>query len=301
MKTALVVGINGNFGFEMAQALKTQGWNIRALIRDAKKAPAWLSSNQIVIGDAMDIAAVGAIAAHCDLIVYAANPPYHRWHELAMKMLEPTATVAERFGLRVLFPGNVYNFAPQSELINEQTVMQPPTDKGKIRQQMENRLKLASTRGAKVTIVRAGDFIGPNTHFSWLDIILKQHRKAMTLAIPHNDAHVHFWSYLPDLCANTAKLMEQTQDDFEIYHDAGLRLSSQDWQRAFAINNTQLKVKKLPWWLFKLASPFSPLLKEVLKMRYLWQKPVMLDGRRIETVLGPEMQRTSLPEILQGL
>ena len=301
MKTALVIGINGNFGLEMALALKAQGWNIRALIREAKKAPSWLEADQVVIGDAMDLTAVSAVAAHCDLIVYAANPPYYRWHELAMKMLEPTVTVAERLGLRILFPGNVYNFAPQSKLINEQTAMQPPTDKGVIRQQMEDRLKLASTRGAKVTIIRAGDFIGPNTHFSWLDIILKQRRKSMTLSIPHNDAHVHFWSYLPDLCANTAKLIEQPQDDFEVYHDAGLSLSSRDWQQAFAANHTEVRIKKLPWWLFKAVSPFSPLLKEVLKMRYLWQKPVVLDGQRLETVLGPEMQRTSLPEILQGL
>ena len=108
MKTALIIGITGNFGGQMAQTLLQNGWQIRSLMRDRSKAPSWLPSSQIYIGSAQDENAVLRASQGVNLVVYAANPAYHRWHEEAMLTLEPTVRVAERLKLRILFPGNVY-------------------------------------------------------------------------------------------------------------------------------------------------------------------------------------------------
>ncbi|HET8903035.1 MAG TPA: NAD(P)H-binding protein, partial [Saccharospirillum sp.] len=149
MKTALIIGINGNFGSQMALALREQGWAIRALMRDPAKAPAWLKSEFVIKGNAQDDSAVLQAAQGVDLMVYAANPPYHRWPQEAMAMLEPAVKAAEQLKLQLLFPGNVYVYAPQAAPIDEQVSMNPPTDKGLIRQQMEQRLQRASEQGAR--------------------------------------------------------------------------------------------------------------------------------------------------------
>ncbi len=40
--------------------------------------------------------------------------------------------------------------------------------------------------------------------------------------------------------------------------------------------------------MMRLASPFVPLFRELLEMRYLWQVPVRMRGDRLAAVLGAE-------------
>lgn len=299
MKTALIIGINGNFGAQMALALREQGWSIRALMRDPAKAPRWLEAEAIAKGSAQDEAAVLGAAKGVDLLVYAANPPYHRWPQEAMAMLEPTVKAAEQLNLQLVFPGNVYVYAPQAALIDEQVSMNPPTAKGLIRQQMEQRLLQACEHGARVLIVRAGDFIGPNTTMSWLDLMTSVKGKKVTLRLPHDDQHVHYYSYLPDLCTNTARLLEEPLENWAVFHDPGLALGKADWQVAFRELGVTFKITSFPWWGLRLASLFSPLLKEVMKMRYLWRQPVIMNGDKLIQRLGDRRQATALPEVVR--
>lgn len=299
MKTALIIGVSGNFGQEMGLALKTAGWQVKALMRDAAKAPQWLDKTDIVEGNAREMQSVSDASRDVDLLVYAANPQYHRWHEDAMAMLEPTVKVAEQRKLRLVFPGNVYNFAPQTSGIQEKTSMNPPTDKGVIRQQMEARLERASRQGARVLIVRAGDFIGPSMQMSWLDQLISVGKGGASMKIPHDEQHRHFWTYLPDLCANTVRLIDRTDGPFDVFHDPGLALSQSDWQQAFRDVGVDLKLKSFPWWLFKVIGLFSPIIREILKMRYLWETQVVLDGSKMQAVLKDEFQATSLSEIIE--
>jgi nucleoside-diphosphate-sugar epimerase len=298
MKTALILGISGNFGSQMARALSSAGWNIHALVREQAKAPTWLSSNNVWVGDVRNEGSIEKAAIGAELIVYAVNPAYHRWQEEALQLLEPTVKVAEKLGVRILFPGNVYNFSPQSSPISENTPMQAVSAKGAIRIKMEHRLRQASQQGAKITIVRAGDFIGPDTTFTWMDMLLKQSSNHSKIRFPHDEQHVHFWSYLPDLCANTVLLMSAPQSAFEEWHDDGLKLSQDDWINAFHTNGKPLLISKFPWWAYQLISPVIPLIKEVLKMRYLWQQPVLLDGSKMKRALKDQYQATPLTSIL---
>lgn len=301
MKTALILGISGNFGAQMAMALHEENWQIRALVRDKSKAPNWVSSENVWLGDASDELAVEQAAAGVDLIVYGVNPTFDRWPQDALRLLEPSVRVAEKHNLRLLFPGNVYNFAPSSEPITEDTSMSPVTEKGVIRVNMEQRLRLASQQGASITIVRAGDYIGPKTQLGWLDAILKQKQDRATMQLPHDEQHVHFWCYLPDFCANTAKLMSLPQSRFEVWHDEGLTLSQKDWQQAFLANGQLLKTTRFSWWLLKVIGLFKPVIGEVVKMQYLWQQPVILSGKKMRKALGENFQSTPLSEILLTL
>lgn len=301
MKKALIIGITGNFGSQMALAMQKKGWSINALLRDPAKAPGWLPAQQVFCGSADCKQDIETAAEGCDVIVYAANPAYHRWHQEALQMLEPVAQVAEEIGQRILLPGNVYNYSAGDKLIDELQTQTPPTDKGKIRQKIEKRLKRASENGATVTIVRAGDFLGPNMHMGWLDSILKNKGGRYVLSIPHDEKHIHFWSYLPDLCENAVSILGKSGGSFETYHDPGLSLTRRDWESAFAANGLNLAIRPLPWPMFKLIGIFSPVVREIIKMRYLWQQPVLLDGRKMQSHLGPELRSTKFSQVIAEL
>lgn len=299
MKTALIIGINGNFGGQMATALRERGWQIRALLRNPDKAPAWLAQQARFAGAAQDAAAVSRAADGVDLIVYGANPEYHRWAKEAMAMLEPAVQVAEQKHLRIVFPGNVYAFAPQDEAIDEQVSEQPPTAKGAIRLQMEQRLKRASERGAQILLMRAGDFIGPGTAWTWWDMMTKRKGNRITVQFPHNGQHRHYWSYLPDLSSNAALLLERDLPAWAVYHDPGLVISQSDWREALQGLNLDYRFRRFPWWALRASALFSPLFREVLKMRYLWQEPVIMNGDKLTDELGLALVRTPLAQIIE--
>jgi nucleoside-diphosphate-sugar epimerase len=47
-------------------------------------------------------------------------------------------------------------------------------------------------------------------------------------------------------------------------------------------------MRKLPWLLMRLLSPFVPLFRELLEMRYLWATPIHMGNARLKEVLGTE-------------
>lgn len=169
-KSALILGATGGIGGAVARKLQARGWTIRALHRNAQKASASGQGFDWVQGDAMNAADVRRAAEGVDLIVHAVNPPgYRDWERLALPMLDNTIAAACAVGARILLPGNVYNFGPDAfPVVTEDSPQHPVTKKGRIRVEMEKRLKAACEMGASVIIVRAGDFFGPGaTGNSW--------------------------------------------------------------------------------------------------------------------------------------
>jgi nucleoside-diphosphate-sugar epimerase len=60
-----------------------------------------------------------------------------------------------------------------------------------------------------------------------------------------------------------------------------------------------IKVRKTPWWIMRLAAPFVPMLREVMEMKYLWDRPVRLLNDRLVSVLGTE-PRTRLDDAVRA-
>jgi nucleoside-diphosphate-sugar epimerase len=157
-RKALVLGATGGIGGEVGRRLKATGWEIVALHRDAAKR-AGADSFDWRQGDAMAAAEVMTAAEGASLMVHAVNPPgYRDWGKLVLPMLDNTIAAASANGARVLLPGTVYNYGPDAfPVIDEAAPQKPITAKGRIRAEMERRLREASVAGVRTLIVRAGD------------------------------------------------------------------------------------------------------------------------------------------------
>ena len=55
-----------------------------------------------------------------------------------------------------------------------------------------------------------------------------------------------------------------------------------------AAGDASLRVKALPWFIFKVASPFNETLRELYATRPLWETPIDLDNARLVQFLGQE-------------
>lgn len=306
-ETALILGITGAFGGAMAAMLARRGFAIRALSRHPQPADASPFPVEWVVGDAMDRSAVVSAAEGVNLIVHGVNPPkYQRWRQLAIPMLANSIDAASMAGATILFPANIYVFDSRSgTVVSESSPKRPTTDKGRVRLEMEQMLEAAAhAKGVRSISLRVGDFFGPGVAASWFaQCVAKGGREAKVLQNPSSPGVGHAWAYVPDLAEAFGRLVDRraSLDPFTLLHFAG------HWDPDNAICETAheiigrpaLPIKRFSWFTMYLGSPFVPFLRELIRMRWLWQYPLRLDNTRLLRTIGAE-PHTPLREAVAG-
>ncbi|MDB5530446.1 MAG: hypothetical protein JWR51_3549 [Devosia sp.] len=285
-----VLGINGHIGHHAAQAFQQAGWEVTAFGRTNRKPIAGI---KFVAGDAADLGALKAVVADADIVVNALNLPYDKWDKGRAEA--QLATVIEAMGSSgktMMYPGNVYNFAATDRRMAPSTPQRPQTPRGEIRVRQETMLSDAAKAGKfQVIIIRAGDFYGPNNSGDWFD-------QALMLDIGKGKIHhmaelnmAHAWAYLPDLGEAFAKVgdIRNSLGAFENFHFAGNYVTH--GQLMAAIQHAApipLKITPVPWLIMQAMGLAMPVIREVLKMRYLWNNPMELVDPRLDAILGPD-------------
>src|SRR5262249_36394669 len=113
---------------------------------------------------------------------------------------------AETSGATLMFPGSLYNYGKaMPSIIDEETPMQPTSRKGDIRVEIEQRMREAAERGARVIILRAGDFFGSGRG-SWFDLVVARGIARREVTYPGSLDVMHEWAYVPDLAATAVRL-----------------------------------------------------------------------------------------------
>ena len=310
MDKVLVLGATGGIGGEVARQLAAGGWQVIALTRDVEKARRQSGDFIWVQGDAMNRADVLAAASGCSVIVHGVNPPgYRRWAELVLPMIDNSIAAAIAEGATIVLPGTVYNYGPDAfPLVDEDAPQHPQTRKGAIRVELERRLLDASQHGARVSIVRAGDFFGARAANSWFSQgLVKPGKPVGTVSYPGAPGVAHQWAYLPDVARTMVQLLERREGlpPFARFHLAG-HVDADGTQMVEAIRRVvarrtgpQPRVGNFPWWLLKMAAPFVVTFRELQEMRYLWQTPLLLNNHRLLQTLGNE-PHTPLDEAVEA-
>ena len=129
-----------------------------------------------------------------------------------------------------------------------------------------------------------------------------------TISNPAAPGVGHQWAYLPDVAETMVRLLERDDlEDFARFHMAG------HWDpdgKAMiaavvrALGAPTVRVKPLPWWALRLAALVAETPKEMMEMRYLWKRPVRLDGAKLAARLGREPHTAldvAVRETLRGM
>jgi len=176
-------------------------------------------------------------------------------------------------------------------VISETSPEHPVTRKGRWRVEMERGLL---DSGVKALIVRAGDFFGPGiTANSWFGQMARPGAEVRNTVYPGVRGVGHTWAYLPDLAETMVRLAEQEE---RLEHHAVFNFGGHWLERGEAMADSILRVaerprgriRSFPWPLAVLASPFVPMFRELLEMRYLWRRPLRLDNTKLTAFLGEE-------------
>lgn len=312
MRTVLVLGATGGLGSAAARRLAAGGWTVRALHRNPSSIET-AEPFEWIRGDALVPEDVERAADGVPVIVHAVKPRLYRdWHRLVLPMIDNT--IAAAHGARIVIPGNLYNYGPDAgSSIGEDAPQHPETSKGRLRVEMERRIASAVETGrAKALIVRAGDFFGPGAGSSWFsDAMVKPGRRPRIIRNPAKPGVGHQWTYLPDLAETMVQLIEHDPlPAFARFHMGG-HWDSDGTEMVAAIvralGQPEVSVGRLPWWAVSLAAMFKPDFKELLELKYLWERPVQLRNERLVATLGGEPHtpldeavRTTLKSILRS-
>src|SRR3569623_1388212 len=110
-----VLGVNGHIGQAVAKAFVAQGWEVPGMARADKRHTAGV---RFVQGDSDSVEDMRRAIGDAEVVVNALNLPYDKWFYGAMEAL--MARVAEAMGTSgktMLFPGNVYNYAADCDVL----------------------------------------------------------------------------------------------------------------------------------------------------------------------------------------
>jgi len=298
MKT-LVIGAAGGFGGTVARELVRRGHAVRALVRPGGRKPE-LDRAELVVGDAFDRDAVGNAARGVDAIVWGFHLPYPKWVPGALDSARITGEVAAREHATVLFPGNLYGLgSDHPAAIAEDAPFRSRSRLGDIRNEIEAIFEKSTSDGARTIVLRAGDYLGPEAHNTWLELMTSRAIRGGRILDPGKRGVPHAWAYLPDVARAGVDLLERRAElvPFERFHFEGYSVDSTRMIDAVrrALGDRSRKTWRFPWPLVRLAAPFSKTLRLALEVRYLWDEPVVLDGRKLYVTL-PAFRTTPLDD-----
>jgi len=302
--TVLILGAAGRVGQVLVNAFAEAGWNVRAQAR--KTLPAALINHprvRAVRCDATDVAALTTAARGASAIVNALNPLYTEWERLALQLADAALAAAKASGALLMLVGNVYNFGRElPPLLTPATPERGDVPKARIRIDMEARMAAAASEGVDSVVIRAGDFFGGPGTGTWFDMGLAPKLAKGRITYPGNPHIAHAWAYLPDLAQTFVRVAEKRAQlsGHHRLHFAGHTLTGEDLKRALeAQTGRRLRMGDMPWPIIRLASPFMPMWRELLVMRYLWERPHALDDSALRALIGT-VPHTPLPQALRA-
>jgi nucleoside-diphosphate-sugar epimerase len=340
MNTAMVLGASGGFGAALVKVMADKGWNVDAVSRSgnpeaefgAASPAAFATGSASASATASATASAAERSAHhtetpkvnwikasitdhetmtkcaasADVIVHAINVPYPKWDPIMIDYTQRIIDLAMSENAHLLFVGNIYNVGiPSNGVVDEHTPDAPINDKGALRARLETMLATATENGLRCTVLRFGDFFGPNIRTpNWMNECIKPiHKNKLTIPGEMNVSHA--WAYLPDAATAmervaSLRLQDSTLPAYMELPFAGHQFSFSELKASLeSIMGTTLKTKNVPWSLFKLFGIVVPLFRDIYSMRYLWDNSIRIDGSALTELLGSAPESTPLRDALK--
>ena len=285
-----VLGSNGHIGHHAAQAFHDAGYEVTAFGRSNRKPIPGVAFRQ---GDAGSLDDVRDAIADAEIVFNGLNLQYDQWDRgRAEAQLATVIAAMGDSGKTLLYPGNVYNYAASDRRMTPSTPQRPQTPRGAIRVRSEEALMAASNAKKFQTIIlRAGDFFAAHNTADWFDqAMVMDLGKGKLHHLADLDLH-HAWAYLPDLARAFVVLADKRKDfgAFENFHFAGHYVTHGQMMAAIqqAVPHP-LKVVPMPWLIIRAMGLTNGIMREIVKMRYLWTNEMALVDPRLDAILGPD-------------
>jgi len=237
--------------------------------------------------DVLDADAVLAAARGADQIVVAVGFAYEAkvWATAWPRAMTNLVAACEATGARMVFVDNLYMYGEQKAPMIEELPARSFGVKPRARTEATRIWRAASDAGRiRATALRPSDFFGPGVGATQLgDSVFGALARGKPAALVLPPDLAHDFSYVPDIARAVVTLLEAPDSDYgQVWHcpNAPTRTPRQLVEIAAAALDVKPAITALPLWALPTIGLFSPMMRELVEMRYQWRHPYLVDATK---------------------
>ena len=291
----VILGSGGAIGTPLATSLANYTDHVRCCSRKPHglpTAPATRYEHHAL--DVLDYEAVidacrGAEVVYCCVGLKYETATWQRdWPTVAENIIAACA----KTGARLAFFDNVYAYAKTSYAhMTEDAPIDPPSEKGKVRAAVLERLWAAHHAGdLELTVARAADFYGPGKVNGLLNALVFDKLEAGGTPQWLSDPDLsHSFTYTPDAGEHFALLANDDRAYGQSWHlptAAPAETPRQLAAQASALYGRPAKLQVLPHWLFWALAKVNGQLRELYDVRDQHTGAYVFDSSKFERTFG---------------
>ncbi|MBC5809954.1 MAG: NAD-dependent epimerase/dehydratase family protein, partial [Candidatus Eremiobacteraeota bacterium] len=287
-----IVGAGGAIGNVVGKELEKRGIPFRAIGRRAEVLrPTFdgMAQAKVLCADAGDRDALSEALSGTETMLYAIGVPYNKFrlHPKLMRVAVDAAVAAGVRNLIVLSTVYVYG-RPQTRPVTEMHPLEPHTFKGRLRLEQEEIAFAAHREGKLRTIVlRPADFYGPRADLSYAKSIVDAALagKPASLLVPADVPHQ--FTYVPDLGPIIVDVAGDDRAYGEAYNVGGVTPTVRSLAREiYEQAGAPFKSRDVNTATLRLLGIVNPLMRELVEMQYLNERPVITRDDKLRARLG---------------
>ena len=302
-----ILGSGGAIGIELAKALKKYTDEIRLVSRNPKKVN---ETDQLFAADLLNPTELEDAIKGSEIVYVTVGFPYNYkiWKRKWPKFIKNLLEICETKGYKMVFFDNVYMYDMDNlNPMTENSLVNPPSKKGKIRAQISQMIMDKINKGnLKALIARSADFYGPSIENTSIltETVLKPLNDGKTANWLANDTFSHSFTFTPDAGRATALLGNTEKAYGQIWHlpTASNPLTGKEWIEAIAKEmGTKSNHRVVSKFMVRLIGLFVPVMKESVEMLYQYDREYVFDSSKFEKEFNyqPTSYNDGIKEIVE--
>ena len=280
----VILGAGGDIGKLLAKELMAYTDQVRLVARNPKRVNDndELVSANLLDKDAVMKAVEGATVAYLTVgLKYDVDVWTRDWPVIMQNVIG--ACLAHH--CKLVFFDNVYLYDRSAiPHMRENSPVNPPSRKGKVRKQIVDMLENAQARGLRALIARSADFYGPGARNGILNILVINNLKKGKRANWQADLHkIHSITFTPDAAKATALLGNTDHAYQQVWHlpTSAERLTGKEFIALTAeVANAKPAHFLLTPWRRAVFGLFTSQIRELKEMQYQNTQDYFFDSEK---------------------
>lgn len=283
-----ILGSGGAIGVELAKALRNFTNEIRLVSRNPEKVN---PTDELMPADLLKSADVQKAVHGSEVVYLTVGLPYSLkvWEENWPILMENVVNACIKNNSKLVFFDNIYMYdASCLNRMTEETPINPPSKKGKVRNKVVEMI-LEKTREGKLTalIARSADFYGPNVKATSMltEMVFKPLSTGKKANWMGNVNCKHSFTYTPDAGKATA-LLGNTEDAYnQVWHlpTASDPFTGKEWIVAISKEmGVKPDYRVASKFIVKIMGWFMPIMQEMIEMLYQYEQDYVFDSSKFE-------------------
>lgn len=281
-----ILGSGGTIGTLLAKELTAYTKDIRLVSRQPEKVNA---TDQLLSYDLTKADQVLKAVEGSEIAFLTVGLPYRTkiWQITWPVIMDNVIAACKIHGCKLVFFDNMYMYdAGHLSFMTEETPVNPPSAKGKVRAQIAARLMEEARNGQlQALIARSADFYGPTMDQGSLlmEGVFKRYQQGKKANWLCSVRYKHSHTYTPDAAKGTAMLGNDPTAYQQIWHlpTAPEPPTGREWMEAIASElNIPPKNLVASRFMVRLMGLFNPIMREFVEMLYQYDRDYVFDSSK---------------------